>query len=101
MSTASRNCRFHGQRLQGLENHASKSSGSFNLDPWALRPERLQWLNRLVTPKRNKSEVEAKIAAPSDRGSKPIFFQTFNRPARSHIQAFPSNFIFEGVLDVS
>ena len=100
MSTASRNCRFHGQRLQGLENYASKSSGSFNLDPWALRPERLQWLNRLVTPKRNKSEVEAKIAAPSDRGSMLIFLPKAFYMARSHIQAFPSNF-FLGVLDVS
>jgi len=47
VSTASRNCRFHGQRLQERGTNAPFTSGSFGLDPRALRPERLRWLNNL------------------------------------------------------
>ena len=45
MSTASRNCRNHVQRLQERGKIAPRSVGSRGLDPWALRPMRLQWQN--------------------------------------------------------
>ena len=45
MSTASRNCRIHGQRLQERGTNAPRSVGSRREDPWALRPMRLQWQN--------------------------------------------------------
>ena len=45
MSTASRNCRNRVQRLQERGKIAPRSVGSRGLDPWALRPMRLQWQN--------------------------------------------------------
>ena len=45
VSTASRNCRFHVQRLRGWGNYAPQSSGSQGQDPWILRSTRLRWLN--------------------------------------------------------
>ena len=70
VSTASRNCRNHVQRLRGWGNYAPQSSGSFNLDPWILRSMRLRWLNNLSGKHQTpcdlglcKNEVEAQIAA--------------------------------------
>ena len=68
VSTASRNCRFHQQRLQGRGNNAPRSSESFGAGPWALRPKRLQWLANII--------AEFKIAALCDCGSKPSFFKS-------------------------
>jgi hypothetical protein len=45
VSTASRNCRNRLQRLQERGTNAPRSVGSLGLDPWALRPMRLQWQN--------------------------------------------------------
>ena len=47
MSTASRNCRFHMQRLRVLGFNAPHILGSFGSGPWALRPKRLQWLSNI------------------------------------------------------
>ena len=47
MSTASRNCRFHVQRLQERGKIAPRSIGSRREDPWILRSPRLGWLNNL------------------------------------------------------
>ena len=98
VSTASRNCRNHGQRLQDWGTNAPQSSGSFGVVPRALRPERLQWLNNLSGKQKNapvltseveqlrrggrrtpcdlglcKRETEAKTAAPVLRDFKPFF----------------------------
>ncbi len=48
MSTASRNCRFHQQRLQVVGLNAPLTFGSFGGGPWALRPKRLQWLTNIT-----------------------------------------------------
>jgi hypothetical protein len=48
VSTASRNCRFHLQRLQVLWLNAPNTSESFGGGPWALRPKRLQWLTNIT-----------------------------------------------------
>ena len=45
MSTASRNCRNHVQRLRALGFNAPRAPGSRREDPWALRSTRLRWLN--------------------------------------------------------
>ena len=45
MSTASRNCRNHVQRLRAGGGNAPQASGSRGLDPWILRSARLRWLN--------------------------------------------------------
>ena len=70
MSTASRNCRFHGQRLQEMGKIAPRSVGSRREDPWALRPMRLKWLNNPggkrqtpCDPGLCKNDPEAKTAA--------------------------------------
>jgi hypothetical protein len=55
VSTASRNCRIHQQRLQAARFNARAVSGSFGSGPWALRPKRLQWLTNIT--------AEFKIAA--------------------------------------
>jgi hypothetical protein len=47
VSTASLYCGNHGQRLQERGTNAPFTSGSFGLDPRALRSERLRWLNNL------------------------------------------------------
>jgi hypothetical protein len=65
VSTASRNCRIHQQRLQAERHNARSVSGSFGGGPWALRPKRLQWLTNIT--------AEFKIAAPSVCGLK-LFF---------------------------
>ena len=62
VSTASRNCRFHRQRLQGLD-IASNPFGSLDDTPRALRPARLQWLNMLVSGMRKCIVFRAKTAA--------------------------------------
>jgi hypothetical protein len=62
VSTASRNCQFHMQRLQG-EDFASSFSGSLDVTPRALRPERLQWLNKSNLGLRKCDMNRAKIAA--------------------------------------
>ena len=59
MSTASRNCRFHPQRLQVVGLNAPFTFGSFGGGPWALRPKRFQWLTNIT--------AEFKIAAFSKR----------------------------------
>jgi hypothetical protein len=70
VSTASRNCGNHGQRLQERGTNAPFISGSFGQDPRALRSERLQWLNNLSGKHQTpcdlglcKNEPEYKIAA--------------------------------------
>ena len=55
MSTASRNCRIHQQRLQAARFNARAVSESFGGGPWVLRPKRLQWLTNIT--------AEFKIAA--------------------------------------
>jgi hypothetical protein len=45
VSTASRNCRNHGQRLRALGFNAPQVPGSQRLVPWILRSTRLKWLN--------------------------------------------------------
>ena len=45
MSTASRNCRNHVQRLRALGSNAPQVPGSQRLTPWILRSMRLKWLN--------------------------------------------------------
>ena len=45
VSTATRNCQNHVQRLQGRGTIAPLPSGSQGLDPRTLRPERLKWLS--------------------------------------------------------
>ena len=47
MSTASRNCRNHQQRLRVLGFNAPHILGSFGSGPWAPRPKRLQWLSNI------------------------------------------------------
>ena len=76
MSTASRNCRFHVQRLRDRGNYAPLFSGSFNLDPWILRSTRLRWLNNPSGKHQKpcdlglcKNEVEAQTAAFQRRKS--------------------------------
>ncbi len=71
VSTASRNCRFHQQRLQGWGNNAPQPSESFGAGPWALRPKRLQWLTNI--------SAEFKIAALCDCGSTPFFLKSIFR----------------------
>ena len=70
VSTASRNCGNHGQRLQKRETNAPFISGSFGLYPRTLRSERLRWLNNLSGKHQTpcdlglcKNEPEYKIAA--------------------------------------
>ncbi len=48
VSTASRNCRFHQQRLQAWRTDALLASESFGGGPWALGPKRLQWLTNIT-----------------------------------------------------
>jgi hypothetical protein len=54
VSTASRNCRNHVQRLQDKGKKAPWFSGSQLFVPWILRSTRLKWLNnpggKLQTP---------------------------------------------------
>ena len=45
MSTASRNCRNHVQRLRAGGGNAPRASGSRREDPRILRSARLKWLN--------------------------------------------------------
>src|SRR5215207_3873045 len=47
VSTASRNCRNHGQRLQERGQTAPRSVGSRREDPGTLWSPRLGWLNNL------------------------------------------------------
>lgn len=47
VSTASRNCRFHVQRLRTLGFNAPRAPGSRREDPRILRSARLGWLNNL------------------------------------------------------
>jgi hypothetical protein len=70
VSTASRNCRFHGQRLQERGKIAPRSVGSRREDPGTLRPMRLKWLNNPggkpqipCDPGLCKNDPEAKTAA--------------------------------------
>ena len=70
MSTASRNCRNHGQRLQERGTNAPFTSGSRREDPWILRSMRLRWLNNLSGKHQTpcdlglcKNDPEAKTAA--------------------------------------
>jgi hypothetical protein len=70
VSTASRNCRFHVQRLRERGKIAPRSIGSRREDPGALRPTRLQWQNNLggkhqtpCDPGLCQSDPEAKTAA--------------------------------------
>ena len=70
MSTASRNCRNHGQRLRERGQTAPRSIGSLGQDPGTLRSPRLGWLNnlsgKLWTPcdlRLCKNDPEAKTAA--------------------------------------
>jgi hypothetical protein len=65
VSTASRYCRIHMQRLQS-EDYASSFSGSGGTTPRALRPARLQWLNMLDKSVRKCGCSFAKIAAFHD-----------------------------------
>jgi hypothetical protein len=62
VSTASRYCRIHQQRLQ-VWGYASQTSGSLSVTPQALRPARLQWLNMLDKSMRKCGMNLAKIAA--------------------------------------
>jgi hypothetical protein len=48
VSTASRNCRIHQQRLQAARFNARAVSESFGGGPWVLRPKRLQWLTNIT-----------------------------------------------------
>jgi hypothetical protein len=48
VSTASRNCRFHQQRLQALRNNALTASESSGGGPWVIRPKRLRWLANIT-----------------------------------------------------
>ncbi len=68
MSTASRNCRIHQQRLQAARFNARAVSESFGSGPWVLRPKRLQWLTNIT--------VEFKIAALCIRGLRPFFLKS-------------------------
>ena len=68
MSTASRNCWFHLQRLQAVRNNARSASESFAGGPWALGSKRLQWLTNIT--------IEFKIAALLHRGFEPFFFKS-------------------------
>ena len=70
VSTASRNCRNHVQRLQNKGTNAPLLFGSINLDPGVLRPTRLEWQSNSSGKHRTpcdlelyKCEVEAKTAA--------------------------------------
>ena len=70
VSTASRNCRFHVQRLQERGKIAPRSVGSRREDPGALWPSRLQWQNNPggkrkipCDPGLCQSDPEAKTAA--------------------------------------
>ena len=72
MSRVFRNCWSRMQRLRKWGVNTPRLSGSFRLDPRALRPERLKWLNNLSGKLRKpcdlglcKSKPEAKIAASS------------------------------------
>ena len=74
MSTASRNCRNRLQRLQERGKTAPRSVGSRGLDPWALRPMRLQWQNnpggkhrKPYDPGLCQSDPKAKTAASQGR----------------------------------
>ena len=70
MSTASRNCRNHVQRLRASGFNAPRASGSRREDPRILRSARLGWLNnlsgKLWTPcdlRLCKNDPQAKTAA--------------------------------------
>ena len=70
MSTASRNCRNHVQRLRALGFNAPRAPGSRREDPWILRSMRLKWLNNPSGKPQTpcdlglcKNDPEAKIAA--------------------------------------
>ncbi len=80
MSTASRNCWFHQQRLQAVRINARAVSESFGSGPWALRPKRLQWLKRFDFPMKGQNRlnitVEFKIAALLHRGFEPFFLKS-------------------------
>jgi hypothetical protein len=70
VSTASRNCRNHVQRLRASGFNAPRASGSRREDPRILRSARLGWLNNLSgkhwTPcdlRLCKNDPQAKTAA--------------------------------------
>ena len=70
VSTASRNCRNHVQRLRAGGGNAPQASGSRGLEPWILRSMRLQWHNNPSGKHQTpydlglcQSESEAKTAA--------------------------------------
>ena len=72
MSRVFRNCWSRMQRLRKWGGNTPRLSGSFRLDPRALRPERLKWLNNPSGKLRKpcdlglcKSKPEAKTAASS------------------------------------
>ena len=74
MSTASRNCRFHVQRLQERGKIAPRSVGSRREDPGTLWSPRLRWLNNLSGKHQTpydlglcKNDPEAKTAASQGR----------------------------------
>jgi hypothetical protein len=74
VSTASRNCRNHGQRLQERGKTAPRSVGSRREDPGTLWSPRLRWLNNPggkpktpCDPGLCKSDPEAKTAAFQSR----------------------------------
>jgi hypothetical protein len=48
VSTASRNCQFHQQRLQVVRIYALTASESSGGGPWALGPKRLRWLTNIT-----------------------------------------------------
>jgi hypothetical protein len=77
VSTASRNCRIHQQRLQAARFNARAVSESFGGGPWVLRPKRLQWLKlfdfSLKSQNRPNITDGFKIAALCSRGFEPFF----------------------------
>ena len=100
MSTAFLHCQNHRQRLQAGGPYAPPASGSFELDPWALRPERLHWHDNLSGKHQTpcdlglcKRKFKAKTAAPDDCGSMPCFIpiEISNRH-RARSRHFPPAF---------